>query len=101
MEQIPNNEQLERRRWLVANLETKGDEDPLVKETLDLWVTIEQMERQARNEPNYFLTIELARIFEEARWPGRANELLDLAAMDAYQFGDMETYEKMQKAIGA
>jgi len=104
MEQIPNNEQAERRAWLVANLKERGADDPEAKAMLTAWLEAEQNKRN----PDYAdsvlgntedhgsgipATIELGILQKEAGFPVEAKETLLAALEDAYNMGGQEELE--------
>ncbi len=96
MEGFPNSEQYARRVWLTQNLAEKGEMDPEVQEILKLWIVSEEVLRQEADEPNYLLTMELARVFEEAGLSSNCDYYLGIAYEDAFQAGDEETCEKIR-----
>lgn len=96
MEGFPNSEQYARRAWLTQNLAEKGEMDPEVQEILNLWIVSEEELRQRADEPNYLLTMELARVFEEAGLSSNCDYYLDMAYQDAFQAGDEAICQKIR-----
>lgn len=70
--------------------------DPEIQDILKLWIVSEEDLRQKADEPNYLLTLELARVFEEAGLPSNCDYYLDIAYQDAFQAGDEATCRKIR-----
>jgi hypothetical protein len=96
VEGFSHSEQYARRAWLTQNLAEKGEMDPEVQEILKSWTTSEEMLRQEAGEPNYLLTMELARVFEEAGLSSNCDYYLDLVYQDAFHAGDEATCQKIR-----
>jgi hypothetical protein len=96
VESLPNSEQFARRMWLTQNLAEKGEMNPEIQEVLGLWTAAEEKVREDINEPNYLLTMELARIYEEAGLSSVCDYYLDIAYYDARKSGDEEMCQKIR-----
>ena len=100
MENFPNNEQQQRREWLITDLKEKGYEDPEVKETLQAWFKSQEDARGIEPGSEIKDMIEYAELLRDAGLAVEAKEVLEDAIKNAWQgFQDVALCDRIETMI--